>query len=122
MGFRASKIQIRYIQSETLEVQGEYNKDIFPYIQKGYDITRKFKDTWILTKRAKPYVKMICESDDDQEEDRVFMINMKFQILQYYGRDRISQKLLEQFEKDFNSEKFELCTEDGLDVKIIAKQ
>ena len=121
MIFRANEIKTKYVPSESFNVEGQY-KDIFEYIQKGYDITKKFKNTWLVSKKAKPYVTLICESDDDQEEKRVFTFNMKFQILKYYNRDKISYKLLEQLQRDFNAGKIEIYTVDGTEAEIKAKQ
>lgn len=99
-------LNLTYQDSNTIEHQGN-RASIDRYLKDGYYIKERRNGYWVLVKPAKVWVTIGNDS-----VRRTF--NMKEDICNYYGRERISQKLIKTFEEDSISGKikFTLNSED----------
>lgn len=99
-------LNVSYERSETIKHQGN-RESIKPYLRKGYKIRGDRNGSWILTKPAKVMVTIGNKSDK-----RTY--DMKEPILSHYGKERISEKLVNDFVKDARNGKikFELDLEE----------
>lgn len=85
-------LNLIYQNSDSIEHQG--NRDsIQRYLNNGYYIKESRNGYWVLVKPSKVLVTIGNES-----KRKTF--NMKEDICNYYGRIRISQKLIKTFEED----------------------
>ncbi|MDF2800319.1 MAG: hypothetical protein K0S61_222 [Anaerocolumna sp.] len=92
---KAKIISIIYEPSDTIEKQGK-RKDIERYLKDGYYIKEERNGYWVLVKTARLIVTLANDS-----HTRVF--NMKEDICDYYGKNRISQSLVDRFSKDIGN-------------------
>lgn len=94
-----------YQASNTREKQGNREK-IQKYLNDGYYVKEERNGYWVLVKPVRVMVTI-----GNGKTKRTF--NMKRDICDYYGKTRISYKLLERFQKDARSGKitFELDSE-----------
>jgi hypothetical protein len=86
---------IIYEPSDTIEKQGT-RKDIEKYLKAGYYIKEDRNGYWVLIKTAHLIVTLANDSNT-----RAF--NMKEDICDYYGKNRISQSLVDRFSKDIGN-------------------
>ncbi|GEM_PF-1311798 len=94
---KATISSITYEPSDTIEKQGK-RRDIEKYLNAGYYIKEERNGYWVLVKAAQLKVTLtnsFCA--------RTF--NMKADVCKYYGRQRISQSLIEEFMKDIKDDK-----------------
>lgn len=89
---KADLLDVLYEPSKTVEIQGKYEKTI-RYQEQGYYIKEERNGYYVLVKPVKVWVTIGNDS-----EERTF--NMKGDICEFYGRGRISIKLLERFQQD----------------------
>ncbi len=101
---QVKKISARYFPSDTREKQGT-RSDITPLLNEGYSISYQNNGYWVLTKKAKIMVTLDCE------ENGVYTFNMTNDILSYYGRTKISEKLSKDFEREFRNEHIKIFTD-----------
>ena len=101
---QVKKISARYFPSDTREKQGT-RSDITPLLNEGYSISYQNNGYWVLTKKAKIMVTLDCE------ENGVYTFNMTNDILSYYGRTRISEKLSKDFEREFRNGHIKIFTD-----------
>lgn len=94
---KATILCIMYDPSDTIEIQGK-RKDIERYLNAGYYIKESRNGYWVLVKAARLNVTL-----SNSFGTRV--INMKEDVCDYYGRQRISQSLIERFRQDTKTEK-----------------
>lgn len=94
---KCSVIYLKYEPSDTIEKQGK-RSSIEKYLKQGYYIKEERNGYWVLVKPAQVNIKISNSSGA-----RTF--NIKQDILELYKRDRISEKLIEKFEKDTQKEK-----------------
>ena len=102
---KAEFLGATYHAASTKEEQGNREK-IQKYLNDGYYVKEERNGYWVLVKSARVMVTI-----GNGKTKRTF--NMKRNICDYYGRARISSKLLERFQKDARSGKitFELDPE-----------
>ena len=101
---QVKKISVRYFPSDTREKQGT-RSDITPLLNEGYSISYQNNGYWVLTKKPKIMVTLNCE------ENGVYTFNMTNDILSYYGRTRISEKLSKDFEREFRNGDIKIFTD-----------
>ena len=101
---QVKKISVRYFPSDTREKQGT-RSDITPLLNEGYSISYQNNGYWVLTKKAKIMVTLDCE------ENGVYTFNMTNDILSYYGRTKISEKLSKDFEREFRKGDIKIFTD-----------
>ena len=101
---QVKKISARYFPSDTREKQGT-RSDITPLLNEGYSISYQNNGYWVLTKKAKIMVTLDCE------ENGVYTFNMTNDIMSYYGRTRISEKLSKDFEREFRNGHIKIFTD-----------
>ena len=101
---QVKKISARYFPSDTREKQGT-RSDITPLLNEGYSISYQNNGYWVLTKKAKIMVTLDCE------ENGVYTYNMTNDILSYYGRTKISEKLSKDFEREFRNGHIKIFTD-----------
>lgn len=103
----ASVLNIEYVESDTIRKQGKHS-DIEGYLKRGYIVTDERQGNWVLTRNANVIVTL-------KSDTCVSQFYMKNDILNYYNRERISAKLIDDFEKDVESGKitFEMSN-DGM--------
>lgn len=101
---QVKKISARYFPSDTREKQGT-RSDITPLLNEGYSISYQNNGYWVLTKKAKIMVTLDCE------ENGVYTFNMTNDILSYYGRTKISEKLSKDFEREFRNGHIKIFTD-----------
>ena len=94
--FKAERIGVRYESSSTIEHQGN-RQSIDRYLRQGYSIKVRRNGYWVLTKPAQVIVTAYCG------ENGSFTYDMKDDILEKYGRDKISYGLVETFKNDFSN-------------------
>lgn len=97
---KCSVIYVKYEPSDTIERQGK-RSSIEKYLKKGYYIKEERNGYWLLVKPAQINVKVSNSSGT-----RTF--NMKQDILDYYRRDKISEKLIKKFEEDIQEGKINI--------------
>ena len=85
-------LSIVYVPSNSIEMQGK-RKGIEKYLNAGYYIKENRNGYWVLVKTARVVVTFANDSCT-----RVF--NMKDDICDYYGKNRISQSLVDKFRND----------------------
>ena len=90
---RAKRISARYIKADKVQVQGDH-RAIEPYLNKGYNIITSANGNWVLARNAKVYVTM------EGEDGSIYTYNMRMQILEFYGRVKISENLVNEFLKN----------------------
>ncbi len=97
--------------SDTIEVQGKREK-IEKYLKKGYSVKEERNGYWVLVKKAKVWVTLtnsFCSKT----------FSMKSDILDYYGKQKISANLVEKFQKDINDGKISFSMDkDGTSYKM----
>lgn len=94
-----------YEMSSSMEIQGKREK-IEPYLKKGYYVKENRNGYWVLVRAAK--VDVIVKKDNKK-----MSFNMKSEICDYYGKQRISEKLYCKFFADADSKKIKFYLKDG---------
>ena len=97
---KTSVLSIMKKDSDTIEVQGK-RRDIQRYLNKGYYIKKSRNGYWVLVNPARVDVTL-----KNGETRQTF--NMKSDICEHYGRERISDSLVKAFKKDIESGKIKL--------------
>ncbi|HEK5054534.1 TPA: hypothetical protein SOL97_003325 [Clostridioides difficile] len=92
---RCKICSVEYQSSDTINTQGK-RSDIDKYIQRGYRITMNSYGNWSLKKDAKVYVQI-------ENSSRTENFDMKYDIIEFYSRKRISETLVEDFKEDISS-------------------
>lgn len=92
-----TNVSIVYEPSDSIEMQGKYEK-IQKYKKQGYYIKEERNGYWVLVKSARVLVTLT-------NSNCAKTFSMKEDILEYYGRKRISEKLLDKFRADVDSGK-----------------
>ena len=105
-------LSVTYEPSNSVEVQGSYEKTK-RYTQKGYYIKISRNGNYLLVKPVRVWV-IVGNKTIKQT------FNLKREICDYYGKTRISFKLLERFQKEAEEGKilFELDSDNS--CKIIS--
>ena len=94
--FKAERIGVRYESSSSIERQGN-RLSIDRYLRQGYFIKVRRNGYWVLVKPAQVNVTAYCG------ENGSFTHDMKNDILEKYGRSKISYDLVETFKNDFSN-------------------
>lgn len=94
---KATNLSISYEPSDTIEMQGK-RSNIEKYLNLGYYVKEDRNGYWVLVKAAQLMVTLTNSSCT-----RTF--NMKANVCDYYGKQRISQSLIEKFKKDIKEDK-----------------
>ncbi len=94
---KVEHVIVNYIESDKIETQGK-RQEIQKYLDNGYYIKEDRNGYWVLVRTAKVQVTLT-----NSYGTKTF--NVKDAILRYYGRERITDKLVNQFESDINSGK-----------------
>lgn len=94
---KAKVKSVSYEQSDTIEMQGK-RKDIEKHLRNGYHVKEDRNGYWVLTKPAKVLVEVEISGETK-------IINMKNEIVDHYGKTRISKSLVETFSKDVSNGK-----------------
>jgi len=94
---KVEHVSVNYFPSDTIETQGN-RQEIQKYLDNGYYIKEDRNGYWVLVKTAKVQVTLT-----NSYGSKTF--NVKDAILLYYGRERITEKLVNQFQNDINSGK-----------------
>ena len=84
---------IYYYESDTIVIQGSYNK-VKKYLNNGYFIKEDRNGYWVL---YKPTNVILSITDFNDKE---YYLYLKQYILEYYNKERISKKLFEKFKKE----------------------
>ena len=100
-----------YEESESLEKQGT-RQSVQKYLKQGFKIQSEHNGFFVLTK---PVRVRVVVSDDGKQ----FIRDMKGEILKYYDKLRMSQKLFETFMQDAQSNniKFYFNRNDQLSIE-----
>lgn len=93
-----------YIPSETIEAQGKRQEIRSRY--PGYKVQVEKNGYWVLTKLARLEVTL------SWGYGRTETFNMRSEILDLYGRQKATEKLLETFIKDVEKGKYEILMDD----------
>ena len=88
---------VNYFPSDKIETQGN-RQEIQKYLDNGYYIKEDRNGYWVLVKTAKVQVTLT-----NSYGTKTF--DVKGDILSYYGRERITEKLVNQFQNDINNGK-----------------
>lgn len=78
-----------YERSDTIEHQGN-RKSIQKYLNNGYNINQERNGFWVLTKPVRALITI-----GNSKKRKTF--DMKEDICQYYGKQRISKKMFDNF-------------------------
>lgn len=89
-----------YESFEPIETQGT-RQSIQKHLNKGYFIKQSRNGYWVLNKPAVVEITL-------QTTETTRTYNMKQEILDHYGKEKISQKLVTTFVKDVNSGKINI--------------
>ena len=92
---KANITSINYEPSDTIEMQGK-RKDIDKYLKKGYYIKEERNGYWVLVKAARLIVTL-------KNSSCTKTFNMKEEVLDYYGKARISESLVNKFKMDIDN-------------------
>ena len=109
--FKAERIGVRYESSASIEHQGN-RLSIDRYLRQGYFIKVSRNGYWVLVKPAQVNVTAYCG------ENGSFTYDMKDDILEKYGRSKISYDLVETFKNDFSNGSLSVEADES-DFKII---
>ncbi len=108
---KVTNVAIAYEPSDTIEVQGKREK-IEKYLKKGYSVKEERNGYWVLIKKVKVWVTL-----SNTYCTRTF--NMKTDILDYYGKQKISTNLVGKFQKAVNDGKITFTMDkDGTTYKM----
>lgn len=91
---KVTNVVVEYEPSDTIEVQGKRDK-IEKYLKRGYSVKEERNGYWVLIKKAKVWVTLTNSHCTET-------FNMKADILDYYGKQKISTNLVAKFQKDVN--------------------
>ena len=94
--YKVEQIYVKFEESDSIEHQGN-KRSIERFREKGYNIVSEKNGFYVLNKPAKVILVGGCG------ENGTYIHDAKDQILQYYGRRRISEKLVKEFKKDFDN-------------------
>lgn len=94
--FKVEQICIRCESSSTIERQGN-RLSTYLYLRQGYFIKVSWNGYWVLVQPAQVIVTAYCG------ENGSFTYDMKDDILEKYGRSKISYGLVETFKNDFSN-------------------
>lgn len=94
---KVTNVLVEYEPPDTIEVQGKREK-IEKYLKKGYSVKEERNGYWVLIKKAKVWVTLT-----NSYCTKTF--SMKSDILDYYGKQKISTNLVGKFQKDINDGK-----------------
>lgn len=97
---KAKVLSVEYEPSDSIEVQGN-RKKIEKYLKAGYYIKESRNGYWVLVKTAR--VSVTLANDSLTKE-----FNMKEDVCGFYGKERISQSIVDKFSKDINDEKISI--------------
>lgn len=97
---KAKILNYYFEPSETVEKQGN-RSSIDPYLKRGYYINKGRNGYWVLVKPARVLVTI-----GDSKVSKTF--NMKDDIRTYYGKSRISTKMVERFVEDVEKNKIKI--------------
>lgn len=92
---RCEIYSVEYQQSDTMRKQGTYS-DIQIYTKRGYEIKDNSYGNWLLKKDAKVYVQI-------KNSSRIETFDMKYDIIGFYSRKRISEALVANFKQDIRN-------------------
>lgn len=92
---------IQYEPSDTIKIQGTRGS-IRRYLDAGYCVKEERNGFWVLVKKAKVIVKVETPTSTQ-------VINMKREILDYYGKKRITEKQVVKFLQDIENKKIAIC-------------
>lgn len=101
---------IEYETSDTIEKQGK-RADITKYLKKGYYVKEERNGYWVLVRPSRVVVTL-------KSSIGIQGINMKQEILDYYMKQRISEKQVEKFAKDIDNKKIVICLDESGDYLI----
>lgn len=93
-----------YDRSSSMEVQGTREK-ISRYLKDGYYVKEQRNGYYLLVKPSKVIVRI-------QTPNGVMNINLKKQILEYYGKCKISEKRVKKFNDDSLAGKIKFYLDD----------
>lgn len=102
---KATFVYASFIPSESTTHQGNRNS-IQKYLNDGYYIKESRNGFWVLVKSS--VVLVTLKNSVTQQQ-----FNMKEDILDYYGKQKMTEKLFERFEKDASSGKIQFHMEEG---------
>ncbi len=102
---------IEYEASDTIEKQGKRD-DIEKYLKKGYYVKEERNGYWVLVRPSRVVVTLKSSIGTQN-------IYMKQEILDYYCKQRISEKQVEKFAKDIDSKKIVVCLDEKDNYLII---
>lgn len=94
---KVKDISVNYEKSDSIERQGK-REDIERFLKDGYHIKDERNGYWLLAKSAMVFVTL-------KSSDCIKQFSMKRDILNYYGRERVSEGLVNDFKRDFYNEK-----------------
>lgn len=106
---KCKNIDIWYTPSETLEVQGSYEKVQKICSRDGYTVKESRNGYWVLIKKSKVFIATNKNSNPK---------NIKGEVLEYYKRSRISKSLVEKFAQDIKKEKVGIYIDEKSDYYI----
>lgn len=92
-----TNVIVNYEPSDNIEKQGKYEK-IKKYEKLGYYIKEERNGYWVLVKAAKVLVTLT-------NSKCTHTFNMKSDILNYYGKQKISKNLVDTFRDDVGNGK-----------------
>ena len=98
---------VSYEKSETINTQGN-RASIEAQLKNGFIVKEENNGFWILTKPAKI---MVTVENSAGEVERH---NLKALVTSHYNKQRVSQKLCNQFEADIRAEKVHLYYMQGI--------
>jgi len=101
---------IEYERSDTIEKQGPRDA-ITKYLKKGYYVKETRNGYWVLVRPARVII-TVKSSAGTQD------MNMKQDILDYYEKQKISEKLVANFKQDIDNKKIVICLDANGDYLI----
>lgn len=102
---KATFVTATYEQSDTITHQGT-RSSINRYIKQGYNIKESRNGYWVLTKPASVCVHL------KNSDNIIFSFDMKSDILNYYGKTKISINLVNKFVSEISSGKIQFYMDD----------
>lgn len=107
----AKFVSAEYNESTAITHQGN-RSSINKYLREGYYVREERSGNWLLVKPAKV---IVCLKD---LEGKIYHFNIKKDILEHYGRKKISSNLFSRFEEEATEGKIKFYVDNGYCILI----
>lgn len=97
--------KISFLPSQTIERQGTYTT-ICKYLKKGYLIQENRNGYWVLIQKSRVLITL-------KNSNGIETLNFKRDILEYYGKKKLTEKQVLKFAQDLEAAKVAIYSTNG---------